>query len=1005
MSEMRIRLRSGDTRRASWFRGLVVLFLVSAALVVLGASPALCVGVQPGDPGWPRSTEDDVYGSPALADLDGDGDLEVVVGSYDWKVYAWHHDGTDVTSVGAPGWPRDTQGAVHSSPVVGDLDGDGDLEVVVGSSDGNVYAWHHDGTAVTPHGAPGWPRRVGAAVSSSPVLTDLDGDGDFEVVVGSEDGSVCAWHHDGTDVWAEAPITGGRIRSSPAVGDLDGDGDLEIVVGSEDGNVYAWHHDAMPVTHAGSPGWPRSTGSGVYSSPALGDLDGDGDLEVVVGSSDNKVYAWHHDGTTVTFPDSPGWPRATGGGVNSSPALADLDGDGSLEVVVGSWDSHVYAWHYDGAPVNGWPRSTAWIVDGSPAVGDLDGDGSLEVVVGSWDGKVYAWHHDGTPAVGWPASTGLASAVHGSPAVADLDGDGDLEVVIASDNGKVYAWTCDVPTEDRSPWPMFRHDTQRTGRYQVADFEAGPREGSAPLTVAFTDLSTGNPKAWEWDFGDGASSDQYNPTHVYASSGTFTVVLTATKAGLSDTATKANYITVTSLAAPAAEFSGSPTIGSAPLTVDFEDMSANFPTSWEWTFGDGGSSTDQNPSHEYVGGGSYTVSLTAINAGGSDTETKVGYITVVAPIVPAADFTGSPTTGPLPLTVHFTDSSTNYPNSWEWDFGDGYSSDQQNPTHQYTVANDYSVSLTVTNAAGPDTETKLNYITVLPPLPIAGFTATPTSGTVPLTVDFTDLSTKDPVSWEWTFGDGGTSTEQNPTHEYQAVGRHTVSLTAANASGSDSERKTRYITVMFTDVPADCWAYDQIMACTDADVVQGYGDGSYQPTWPVPRDQMAAYVSRAVAGGDGAVPLGSAYPEPSFVDVGTDDWAYRYVEYAVANNVVQGYRYPDPDAPGEIVYLYEPTWVVTRDQMAVYIARAMVAPSGEAALADYVPAAPRNFPDVPATGYGDDGTEPFWAYTHIEYCVEHGVVQGYDFDGCYHPEWDVTRDQMAVYVARAFGLE
>ena len=91
--------------------------------------------------------------------------------------------------------------------------------------------------------------------------------------------------------------------------------------------------------------------------------------------------------------------------------------------------------------------------------------------------------------------------------------------------------------------------------------------------------------------------------------------------------------------------------------------------------------------------------------------------------------------------------------------------------------------------------------------------------------------------------------------------------------------------------------------------------------------------------------------------------------------------------------------------MAVYIARAMVAPSGEAALADYVPAAPRNFPEVPATGYGDDGAEPFWAYTHIEYCVEHGVVQGYDHDGRYHPEWDVTRDQMAVYVARAFGLE
>ncbi|MCJ7750708.1 MAG: S-layer homology domain-containing protein, partial [Armatimonadetes bacterium] len=204
--------------------------------------------------------------------------------------------------------------------------------------------------------------------------------------------------------------------------------------------------------------------------------------------------------------------------------------------------------------------------------------------------------------------------------------------------------------------------------------------------------------------------------------------------------------------------------------------------------------------------------------------------------------------------------------------------------------------------------------------------------------------------------------------------------------------------------------YDQIAACCDAGIVSGYGDGSYRPGAPVTRDQMAVYVARALAGGDSDVPDGPA--PPSFLDVpntgygdgGTDPfWAYKHIEYCFENGVVQGYEYPDPDSPGETIYLYEPLWAVTRDQMAVYVARAMVAPSGEAALEDYVPANPRDFPDVPSTGYGDDDTDPFWAYKHIEFCVENEVVFGYE-DGSYHPGDVVTRDQMAVYIARAFEL-
>jgi hypothetical protein len=145
---------------------------------------------------------------------------------------------------------------------------------------------------------------------------------------------------------------------------------------------------------------------------------------------------------------------------------------------------------------------------------------------------------------------------------------------------------------------------------------------------------------------------------------------------------------------------------------------------------------------------------------------------------------------------------------------------------------------------------------------------------------------------------------------------------------------------------------------------------------------MAVYVSRALAGGDENVP--DFTDTPTFPDVPSDNWALKYVEYAVDQGVVGGY--------GDGTY--QPSNQVDRGTMAVYIARALVAPLGEAGLADYIPSDPHNFPDVPSD---------YWSYKHIEYCVEHGVVTGYE-DGTYQPSNIVTRDQMAVYIARAFEL-
>jgi PKD repeat protein len=166
---------------------------------------------------------------------------------------------------------------------------------------------------------------------------------------------------------------------------------------------------------------------------------------------------------------------------------------------------------------------------------------------------------------------------------------------------------------------------------------------------------------------------------------------------------------------PVANFSGSPTSGIVPLTVNFTDLSTGSITSWNWTFGDGGTSTAQNPSHQYTSTGTFTVSLTVTGPGGSDGETKNNYITVNPCVAPTANFVGSPTSGYTPLTVNFTDQSSGSPTSWSWNFGDGGTSTSQNPSHVYTSAGNYTVTLTVTNPCGSNQLVKTNYITVTTP--------------------------------------------------------------------------------------------------------------------------------------------------------------------------------------------------------------------------------------------------------------------------------------------------
>jgi PKD repeat protein len=164
----------------------------------------------------------------------------------------------------------------------------------------------------------------------------------------------------------------------------------------------------------------------------------------------------------------------------------------------------------------------------------------------------------------------------------------------------------------------------------VADFQANILNGYAPLTVEFTDLSTGQITSWLWNFGDGTTSTEHNPAHVYDTAGIYTVNLSINGPDGSDSTAKGDYINV-QYAAPVAAFSADKKLGIAPLTVSFDEQCSGVISGWSWIFGDGSESTIGNPVHVYNQPGEYSVSLTATGPGGENTVTKTNFIIAAKP--------------------------------------------------------------------------------------------------------------------------------------------------------------------------------------------------------------------------------------------------------------------------------------------------------------------------------------------------------------------------------------
>ncbi len=575
--------------------------------------------------------------SPALADLTGDGRPEIIVATNNGHVLA-------VSGTGTVLWDRDVaplfglaagSQRIMSSPAIGDVDGDGRPEIVVGTGyesstcrPGGVVMLNSTGGPV-----PGWPIRTrdnniapsncADPVFGTPALGDLDNDGDLEIVVGSFDHRIYAWHHDGrllngfpgkSDLFVSLGWNnmrdqlGDTIWSSPALADLDGDGFLDIVIGSDEGMVDGTFGNnqwtcpyAVPVGategYCGGalyaydrhgeflPGFPKHILETIQSSPAIVDVGQDGRSEIFVGtgsfyrrmSPDKPAYGMRLFGWDHTGADLPGWGggRSTLAVLPASPAIGDIAGDAAPEIVIPGLGGRLYAWHHNGAVVSGFPTLVpGYIGDTAPqdvgkgaVLGDYDGDGKMEIFLTvGW--SVAVVNGDGQLLTNKSATTDTTKPyyvtnglIQNNPALGDVDGDGQLEMIVQ--NSELTVW--DLPAGAvRADWPLFRRNAARTGASVKQVLTVEPTEvalsGSAGegRRVSQSIAVRVSNSAFRWD------------ARVLTSNGVELVQASGTGYGLTDVPIEVEW--------PSSLGPGDYALGLVEITVSGNDLTLDSPT-------------------------------------------------------------------------------------------------------------------------------------------------------------------------------------------------------------------------------------------------------------------------------------------------------------------------------------------------------------------------------------------------------------------------------------------
>ena len=545
---------------------IILLFLASLIGASAEDSVnAESTGIQPAK--WSRNLPSDIcpnsqqkncqFSSPVLADLNNDQKLDIIVATNSGHVVAYDQDGAilwDTDIAPAFGMTAGTH-EIYSSPAVADIDGDKKLEIVVGV--GTIYSnvCTVGGVIVLDHFGnieAGWPRlssdhnKDGCmdTIFSTPALGDLDRDGNMEIVAAGFNGRIYAWDYNGSLLpgfppdsshLERFPLWGNlvgqladSIWGSPTLSDINNDGYLEIILTTDEGNFdQRWGGDAGGWTcpYQLPPGWaPGYCGGSIYvlnrfgktipgfpyyvleavqSTPAIIDVDGDGLSEMFFGTGtfyNNNSPDHPTDGFRVFGINSfgnvvPGWKsqggavtgKVVGGPTPASPVIGDIAGDEQPEIVTIAKDNKLYAWHLNGSLVNGFPMSPltqsgkslgSFDVGASLVLANYDQDDKMEIFFNqSWVVNIVDGNGEQLTSSNQPNESKPVYFTDGNllntPAVGDIDNDGRLELVAS--NSRLYVW--DLPgSSDQAAWPMFKANMSRTGEFPQPRLQVAPSD-------------------------------------------------------------------------------------------------------------------------------------------------------------------------------------------------------------------------------------------------------------------------------------------------------------------------------------------------------------------------------------------------------------------------------------------------------------------------------------------------------------------------------------------------